>query len=351
VAIGRFEQSMSAVASNPQSSTASALAPGELADLVRAVGEVTARLETTHRTLRAEVARLTDELRQANEQVERSRRLAALGEMAAGIAHEVRNPVGSIRLYAGLLEQDLAGDARAATATKIGMAARSVEAIVGDVLSFAREVRVRHAGVACRELLERALESCRNDSVPGWREVEVRWLGDGRAEAWGDESLLTRALSNIIRNAFEAMHEQASSSRVLGLESLSGRESITLRVRDTGPGVRPDAIARMFNPFFTTRAHGTGLGLAMVHRIIDAHAGRIVVRNHAGEPGPGPFGSRGTCVEIVLPARTQQETGIMHSDDDTDAVVRVRSEPASQPPAERLHGRTRRAAPHPEKQA
>src|SRR5438874_11415481 len=105
--------------------------------------EVTSKLERTHESLRLEVARLQDELRQANEQLERSRRLAALGQMAAGIAHEVRNPLGSIRLYASLLEQDL-GDrpAEKEIAGKIAAAVQGLDGVVGDVLNFSRELKV-----------------------------------------------------------------------------------------------------------------------------------------------------------------------------------------------------------------
>src|SRR5687767_8545993 len=99
--------------------TESAMTPAELAGLMSAFNEVTGRLQQTHETLQREVVRLRGELREANEQLERSRRLAALGEMAAGIAHEVRNPLGSIGLYARMLEQDLSDrPAERATAVK-----------------------------------------------------------------------------------------------------------------------------------------------------------------------------------------------------------------------------------------
>jgi signal transduction histidine kinase len=119
-------------------------APGELAELLGAFNDVTGRLQRTHERLQREVAGLKRELREANEQLSRSRRLAALGEMAAGIAHEVRNPLSSIRLYARMLEQDLADrpDQRS-IAGRIGAAVHGLDAVVGDVLNFARELRVR----------------------------------------------------------------------------------------------------------------------------------------------------------------------------------------------------------------
>src|SRR5262245_49927759 len=118
-------------------SGAPALSPGDLAELLGAFNDVTTRLQSTHDTLRAQVARLEGELRQANEQIERSRRLAALGEMAAGIAHEVRNPLGSIRLHARMLEHDLTErPEQRGLAEKIISEVRGLDAVVGDVLSF-----------------------------------------------------------------------------------------------------------------------------------------------------------------------------------------------------------------------
>jgi len=274
-----------------------------------AVNDVTARLQASHEALRGEVVRLTQELGEANAQVERSRRLAALGEMAAGIAHEVRNPLGSIRLYAGMLEQDLAASSEEhRIASKISGAVRVVEGIVGDVLTFAKEFKLRPCEVEVSDAFDRALEACRHEGVSGWRGVEVVRLDrtEGALECvTADSNLLQQALVNLVRNAFEAMAESPGRAHRLTLDARKRRVAGAdgrvrahgvLVVADTGPGVSPDVVARMFNPFFTTRGQGTGLGLSIVHRIIDAHAGRISVRNNS-EVGEGP----GACAEIALP--------------------------------------------------
>lgn len=321
------------------------LTPADLADLLGKFNEVTARLQSAHDSLRGEVARLTRELGEASAQLERSRRLAALGEMAAGIAHEVRNPLGGIRLYARMLEEDLADrPAEQATVRKIAGAARDMEGIVGDVLTFAKEFKLRPAPLCAGALLERSLEACRHDGVPGWRRVEIECIGACEGpEFEADGALLQQAMTNIIRNAIEAMHEvmqeaeraghaghagrgdapahrltlSATTRRVVWNDQRSG-EAVVLSVRDTGPGVTPDVVKRMFNPFFTTRGAGTGLGLAIVHRIVDAHGGRMVVRNNseldaervsAGRRRKGekqdrtdrPRDVRGATVEVLLP--------------------------------------------------
>ncbi len=279
---------------------AAAMTPADLAELIGAFNEVTSRLEQTHGQLRSEVSRLNEELARANEELERSRRLAAIGEMAAGIAHEVRNPAGSINLYARMLEEDLAEmDGPREIARKIGAAARGLNAVVGDVLAFAREIQPRVAEADAAALLERAFEQCADVAarVPGG--IRVEWAIVNEAVVRCDAALVERALVNVVRNALEAMGESGERVADHGL-TLGAREErlgegwSVLCVRDTGPGMSDEVIARMFNPFYTTRAAGTGLGLSIVHRIVEAHGGRVVVRRERPS---------GACVELWLPRR------------------------------------------------
>lgn len=281
--------------------------PGELAELIGAFNEVTARLQGTHDQLRGEVARLTRELGEANQQLERSRRLAALGEMAAGIAHEVRNPLGSIRLYARMLDQDLAGrDAEREIVRRIDTAARGLDIVVSDVLTFAKEIKVRTEPVSVKDLLQRCLEACRHDGVPGWDRTLVVWDVEDEAEIDADPGLAQQAFVNIIRNAFEAIADHTASACRLTLAfrrteiQHTGQRTpaVAIRVCDTGPGISDDVLKRMFNPFFTTRHVGTGLGLSIVHRIMDAHGGRVSVRNN---PVPGG----GAIIELVFPVKSK----------------------------------------------
>jgi signal transduction histidine kinase len=281
---------------------------GDLAELLSTFNDVTARLHGTHEALQREVVRLRDELQKANEQLQRSRRLAALGEMAAGIAHEVRNPLGSIRLYARMLEDDLADrPEEQQIAGKIAAAVSGLDAVVGDVLAFARELRLRcdeHDGA---ELMTRALESAWNLEA-GESGIRVVRRHEDACDLRCDGSLLHQALVNIIRNALEAMAEAKAprTGHELRLECLAaGGESI-FRISDTGPGISSEVLDRMFNPFFTTRATGTGLGLAIVHRIIDAHGGSVQVRDRAST-GDG----NGTVFEIILPRGRSKEKSVL----------------------------------------
>jgi signal transduction histidine kinase len=275
----------------------------DLAEIIGAFNDVTTKLHGAHEALRSEVTRLKRELREANEQVERSRRLAALGEMAAGIAHEVRNPLGSIRLYARMLEQDLSDrPAERTIAEKIGGAVRGLDAVVGDVLAFAREMRVAVGPIDAEALLHDAVREGLGGEQAGIK-VELR-IDAGEIE--GDAALLHRALVNVVRNAAEAMRESRRenarldvSCEVEAMEMGAGEcACYAISVRDTGPGIPSDVLPRMFNPFFTTRATGTGLGLSIVHRIIDAHGGRVVVKNVEGEGGT----LEGAIVRLLIPA-------------------------------------------------
>lgn len=264
---------------SPASQPRTALTQTDLAELLSSFNEVTARLQSSHEQLRGEVARLSAELRDANEQLERSRRLAALGEMAAGIAHEVRNPLGSIRLYARMLEEDLAAhQAQAALATKITNATRVVEAIVGDVLSFAREFRLRPQPVCASDLFEKALDLCKHDGVPGWRAVEVTFPSRQReVEVNCDPSLLQQVLVNLVRNAADAMRAVPAESRRLLIQASWPEEEgrIAVEVRDHGTGVAPDVAGQLFSPFVSTKPGGMGMGLTICRSIMELHGGSI----------------------------------------------------------------------------
>jgi signal transduction histidine kinase len=295
----------------------------DLAELLGAFNEVTTKLQAAHESLQAEVVRLQMELRQANEQIERGKRLAALGEMAAGIAHEVRNPLGSIRLYARMLVDDLGvgGDRskERGIAEKIGSATRGLDAVVTDVLAFAREMRLRPDAVEVGGMISRALEECvasdREENVGAPRVRVVR--DDEMAEMDGeivvcDPGLVHRALVNVVRNGIQAMRERGGECEVrvsVERRSLpdaagSARAFTVIAIRDSGPGVPAGVMERMFNPFFTTRATGTGLGLAIVHRIMDAHGGRVLVRN-VDESSAG----KGAIVELLLPDVPGEQNG------------------------------------------
>ncbi len=287
-----------------------AISQEELTALLAAFNDATGRLTSTHERLQGEVTKLRAQLADAKVQVERSKHLALLGEMAAGIAHEVRNPLGSILLYARMLQQDLSDrPEQRGIADKIASSVQRLESVVGDVLAFSREMRVRAHPLHARELLESALHAARCDT-PAWHAVEARVEAPESLIVHGDGNLLTQVLINIIRNAVEAC---ASGGATRGGPTLlltagvvtartpegSAVQMHALRVHDSGPGIDPETAEKLFTPFFTTRAAGTGLGLAIVHRIVDAHGGRVSLRTRGPVDRP-----EGATAEVLLPVPT-----------------------------------------------
>jgi signal transduction histidine kinase len=277
------------------------LTPDDLRELMHSVTEVTQRLQATHAALHDQVARLQAELADANAALRRSQALAALGEMAAGIAHEIRNPLGSIRLYARLLADDLVDrPQQALVCDRIEQAVMSLDTIVRDVLSFAREAKAQAQPTTSITLFRQALASCAGLLHSG---MDVTLAGEPWFPMHVDHGLMVQALANVVRNAVEAMTEAGTPEPALRLWASrrrmrcpGGRSAarVVLCVQDNGPGIPGDVRERMFNPFFTTRSAGTGLGLAIVHRIVDAHGGHIVVEN---------IQPRGARIELCVPQR------------------------------------------------
>jgi signal transduction histidine kinase len=286
---------------NPLQQSTDSLSASDLTELMASFNEVTARLENTHTQLRSEVGRLTNELSQANEALQRSKRLAALGEMAAGISHEIRNPLGSIRLYAKMLEEDLVElPEQQGVAEKIARAVRGLDGIVSDVLTFAKELRVHKARCLLSDVIDVSVEACQAQLIG----ISVSKPAQDFTICC-DCGLVQQAMVNILRNAAEANRSVGTCGIDIEIEAgdVLEEESVVIRVRDQGDGMPAEVIERMFNPFFTTRATGTGLGLAIVHRMMDAHDGQVVVFNNSNEANA----EHGATVELHLPVGNANE--------------------------------------------
>ena len=256
----------------------------EALKLLEQFNEVAAALEGSNRRLKEHVALLQDELARKNEEIQRKRRLAALGEMAAGVAHEIRNPLGAIRLYAGALERQLTAEAQPVELVdKIVGGVRLIDTIVEDMLAFTRAqtpelVELPLAGVVAAAVdqvtprLER--QQCRLASEA---------LPEGcapRVEA--DHNLLMRAFVNVMLNAAEAMEPSGGGTVSVSIYEDAEAGEVRLAFRDEGPGVSEDSLPRLFDPFYTTRDRGIGLGLSIVHRIVEDHHGKVEVSNPEG---------------------------------------------------------------------
>ena len=213
-------------------------------------------------------------------------RLAALGEMAAAIAHEVKNPLAGIEVMAGLLKRQLPESRDAQTILgDIIKEAKMANAIVVEVLDFVRPIRLQVEPVTLSEVVRDAVSMAESHWSGGGVAVEVIVPGD-LPDMQGDPHQLRQIFTNLLTNAFEAMNGQGRVTVRAALlapeEEVAGSDihpspMIQVDVQDSGPGVAPDVMEKMFSPFFTTKPQGTGLGLAIVRKIVDAHDGRIDV--------------------------------------------------------------------------
>ena len=252
----------------------------ELAGILSAYTQVTERLQDSHAKLTAEVARLRGELASKDRQLERRSRLAALGEMAAGMAHEIRNPLGGVALYASLLMKQLTDRPESRTlAERISRGVDRLNGIVTDILAFAGEMTPRRQKIRLAAVAGEAAELARGrlDAAGAQLSCEV-----ADAELQADPALLVRALSNLLFNAADA-----AGGGEVRLSGGAGEAGVYIAVADSGAGIEPAAMDKLFNPFFTTKGSGTGLGLAIVHRIVESHGGQIAARNAA--PGGAEF--------------------------------------------------------------
>jgi PAS domain S-box-containing protein len=226
------------------------------------------------------------EVKRLQEEVELKERLTALGEMSAGIAHELRNPMAVILGYLNLLSKKI-DPANQNIIRDITSEVNGMNRIIGDLLTFARPASLNRITVNIKELIEGCLSNVFQTKVSDARIATVSRLDD--VEVLIDEGLMRQAFNNLFQNAVEAMPDGGT----LTVEAHGGR-NLNVIVTDTGTGVPPDTVKKIFLPFFTTKDKGVGLGLALVHKIVLSHGGRIEV-----ESAPG----KGTTFTVVIPAR------------------------------------------------
>lgn len=249
----------------------------ELGRIILAYSEITERLQKSHEQLTLTVQKLRTELGEKNKELERRNRLAALGEMAAGMAHEIRNPLGAIQLYASLLAADVAGMPESAkTVEKVRGGVRRLEEIVSKVLNFSRDLRVSPVEGLISELVAETVELASAKA----KEKGVRIVSHGADGLVGrfDRVMMSQAVLNLSLNAIDA----SPNGSVVRIDFQEDKGQTVIRVSDSGPGVAAEVMDRIFNPFFTTKDDGTGLGLSIVHRVAEAHDGTVAVRNEGG---------------------------------------------------------------------
>ncbi|MCZ6513599.1 MAG: ATP-binding protein [Nitrospinae bacterium] len=228
------------------------------------------------------------ELKQLEEEAERNDRLRAMGEMAAGIAHEIRNPLASIELFASVMKKDSKGDAeKIKLADHIISGVKNMDRIISSLLLFAKSPEPSRQQCNINDLLRGILESSTDLQAPDTVSIHCDYCQD-EPLAQGDKELLQQVFLNFIRNAVQAMPDGGDLKlRIEKNKSADGntyhRHSITTTISDTGVGIPSADRENIFNPFFSTKDKGTGLGLAIAHNIVKAHQGTIDVQSREGE--------------------------------------------------------------------
>lgn len=234
------------------------------------------------------------EMKALEARMRRTDRLAALGTMSAGLAHEIKNPLAAIKTFVQLIPRKFDSEAfREKFNVTVPRELDRVNGIVENLLELARTPRMAYAPVDVNALLRRVVDLHRGQMEERRVQCDVR-LADGLPPARADAEYLLRAFSNLVVNALEAMAEGGRLTVATRQAGPNGRGARTVEVRiaDTGTGMDPETVGQLFNPFFTTKAKGTGLGLALTHKIVEEHGGTIAVQSAPGA---------GTLFTLTLP--------------------------------------------------
>ena len=246
------------------------------------------------------------DLTQVEQQEERERlrdRLASLGEMAAGIAHELKNPLAGIEVMAGLLRRQVPDSPAAQSLlADIMSEAKLANAIVVEMLEFVRPIRLQVEQTDVGDVIRQAMTLAENKAKRGGVTVEFD-VASELPMIGGDHHQLCQVFTNLLTNAFEALNGSGKIDVRASVEALqqdpafvvdahAPTPALIVDITDDGPGVPGEMSDRIFDPFFTTKPQGSGLGLPIVRKIVDAHDGRIDLTSELG---------RGTRFRVTLP--------------------------------------------------
>lgn len=231
---------------------------------------------------------------QLEEQLQRKERLAAMGELIGRIAHEIRNPLGSVELFASMLQRDLGEQSSAKRyAQQISQAVQSTDRLLTNLLLYTRPVHLARGWHLAESLIDESIKLAAHAITKVPVEIQVD-ISQEIHSMWCHDGQLKQVLVNLVVNAVQAMPNGGVLAISLCQEPprTLGLPAVRLTVRDSGIGIAPAHQSRIFDPFFSTKDDGTGLGLAIVYSIVDAHQGRIDVDSTVGQ---------GTACSIILP--------------------------------------------------
>ncbi len=222
------------------------------------------------------------EIKKLQEEVQQARTLAALGEMAGNVAHELRNPLGGIGGYAALLERDLdVEDPRRQLVQKIIEGVAGLNRVASNLLVYTRPIRPNKRPVDIMMVIDDVMMLTEVELEQDESNIKIRkYLRVKEFELNFDPELFHQVFLNLIKNAVQAMNDEGTLS--IGVRNLKHEELLEIYVKDTGTGIPEEDRKKLFLPFFTTKTDGTGLGLSIAKKIMDAHLGEIIVESEVG---------------------------------------------------------------------
>ena len=246
-----------------------------------------------HRRTAEQLVEANAHIQQAEEAVRRSDRLAALGQLTAGLAHELRNPLGTIKASAELLQRNVSAENEVTRemAGFIGSEVDRTNSLVTRFLQFARPLELRRADADLVQTLDRAIAQVEREAKGA---AIYKNYAPEIAPFPFDAELMERVFYNLILNAVQA----SPPGGAVSVKTRAGEGTVEIAVIDRGVGIEPKQRDSIFNPFFTTKPEGVGLGLAIVSKIVDEHGGKITVES---EPG------KGSVFHVLLPHTREGE--------------------------------------------
>jgi len=262
----------------------------------RILGVSAARIEEADERVRGFLVLIEDltEKRVLEDRLRRADRLAAMGTLAAGLAHEIKNPLTAVRAFVQMFpDRYERKDFRDKFDRIVPRELDRVNDLLENLLDLVRKPTLRIQALDPRQIIRQVLETLEPEAARRRVTVKVH-EGKGGPQVLADESYLVRALHNLILNAVQAMPGRGQLTIQTEPGSLpDGASAVMIMVRDTGPGIPPEQVDDIFNPFFTSKEKGTGLGLAVTNKIVEDHGGTLTVESERGV---------GTTMIVSLPS-------------------------------------------------